>query len=281
MNREQSEELYRQKFIDFGLSEHFEFLKRDWTSDHGRKAFVKCKKCGCAFDTWTVKEIFAGKALKMFCPECGAASDGSIRFTHTEEAKQAVELYLQGLEQTEIAKQLGCTVNDVGNTVKLYGVTDKTRKYRASKQANQKRINETSKNVSENLTIRGWELLEDWRGRRFSYSVREVSTGKVFTRTGHTLLMRKRIRKEDRITKYNAFVDKGINIEKLIQRDGSKCYLCGKETNFSDDRWGWYGPDYPTIDHVIPLSKGGKHSWNNVKVCCGRCNVKKGCKIEI
>lgn len=281
MNREQSEELFKQKFIDFGLSEHFEFLRRDWTSYHGRKVYVKCKKCECVFDTWTVKDIFVGKSSKMICPECGITSDGSIRFAYTKEARQAVELYLQGLEQAEIAKKLGCTVNDVGNIVKSYGVTDKSRKYRASKQANQKRIDKTSRIVSDNLAIRGWELLEDWRGKRFSYSVREVSTGKVFIRTGHTLLMRKRIRKEDRIIKYNAFVDKGITIEKLIQRDGSKCYLCGKETNFSDDRWGWYGPNYPTIDHVIPLSKGGKHSWNNVKVCCGRCNAEKGCKIKV
>lgn len=280
MNREQSEELYRQKFTDFGLSEHFEFLKRDWTSYHGRKAFVKCKKCGCAFYTWTVKDIFAGKVSKMFCPECGTASDGSIGFLKTGRAKQAVELYLQGLEQTEIAEKLGCTVSDVGNAVKKYGAVDKTRKYKSAKQANQKRVDETSKIINDNLTIRGWELLEDWRGKRFSYSIRELRTGKTITRSGYTLLMRKRVRKEDRITKYNAFVDKGITIEKLIQRDGSKCYLCGKETNFSDNRWGWYGPDYPTIDHVIPLSKGGKHSWSNVKVCCGRCNIEKGCKIE-
>lgn len=40
------------------------------------------------------------------------------------------------------------------------------------------------------------------------------------------------------------------------------------------------GPDYPTIDHVIPLSKGGSHTWDNVKVACGECNcVVKGAKV--
>lgn len=30
------------------------------------------------------------------------------------------------------------------------------------------------------------------------------------------------------------------------------------------------------LDHVIPLSKGGTHTWNNVQVGCAPCNLKKG-----
>ena len=31
-----------------------------------------------------------------------------------------------------------------------------------------------------------------------------------------------------------------------------------------------------TIDHVKPLSKGGKHIWENVTTACTKCNNKKG-----
>lgn len=31
-----------------------------------------------------------------------------------------------------------------------------------------------------------------------------------------------------------------------------------------------------TLDHIVPKSKGGETSVNNVLVCCGTCNVKKG-----
>lgn len=31
-----------------------------------------------------------------------------------------------------------------------------------------------------------------------------------------------------------------------------------------------------TIDHVIPLSRGGEHNWTNVVTACGSCNNKKG-----
>ena len=33
-----------------------------------------------------------------------------------------------------------------------------------------------------------------------------------------------------------------------------------------------------TIDHVIPRSKGGKDTWENLVACCASCNIKKGSK---
>lgn len=83
-----------------------------------------------------------------------------------------------------------------------------------------------------------------------------------------------------RAKKNGAEYDCSISLDKLIDRDGLACYLCGKTCTKEDKRWGTFGPDYPTIDHVIPLSKGGSHTWDNVKVACGECNcVVKGAKV--
>jgi 5-methylcytosine-specific restriction endonuclease McrA len=30
-----------------------------------------------------------------------------------------------------------------------------------------------------------------------------------------------------------------------------------------------------TLDHVIPRSKGGSHSWNNIVTACEKCNSRK------
>lgn len=82
-----------------------------------------------------------------------------------------------------------------------------------------------------------------------------------------------------RINKYN-LVDKDISLKRLYKRDKGICYLCGEPCDYNDKiitDEGHYivGETYPSIDHVIPISKGGKHSWNNVKLAHHRCNTLK------
>jgi len=36
---------------------------------------------------------------------------------------------------------------------------------------------------------------------------------------------------------------------------------------------------YLTLDHVLPISKGGKTHWENIVAACGPCNTKKGDKL--
>lgn len=43
------------------------------------------------------------------------------------------------------------------------------------------------------------------------------------------------------------------------------CHYCGK--NFS--------PDELTMDHIVPISRGGKSTKRNVVACCKGCNNKK------
>ncbi|WP_026167191.1 HNH endonuclease [Balneola vulgaris] len=49
----------------------------------------------------------------------------------------------------------------------------------------------------------------------------------------------------------------------IMRRDGFKCQYCGKKSNL-------------TIDHVLPKSRGGKDTWENLTTACDKCNVKKG-----
>ncbi len=51
----------------------------------------------------------------------------------------------------------------------------------------------------------------------------------------------------------------------ILRRDRRRCVYCR-------------GPG-DTIDHVIPRSRGGKHSWENCVACCGRCNAKKADRL--
>lgn len=85
--------------------------------------------------------------------------------------------------------------------------------------------------------------------------------------------------KHERRIKKEAIVDRDITIQKLYKRDSGICYLCGNVCDWSDKEEinGTIicGDNYPSIDHVIPLARGGLHSWDNVKLAHRSCNTKK------
>ncbi len=54
-----------------------------------------------------------------------------------------------------------------------------------------------------------------------------------------------------------------VNRREVLRRDKHTCQYCGSTKHL-------------TLDHVIPKSKGGKHSWDNVVIACEFCNSRKG-----
>ena len=50
----------------------------------------------------------------------------------------------------------------------------------------------------------------------------------------------------------------------LLHRDNNTCQYCGQSG------------ESLTLDHVIPRSRGGGDSWENIVSACVRCNVRKG-----
>lgn len=63
---------------------------------------------------------------------------------------------------------------------------------------------------------------------------------------------------------------------KVFDRDKWKCRLCGIKT--PKTKRGSYMDTAPELDHIIPLSKGGKHIYSNVQCSCRKCNQMKGGK---
>ena len=55
-------------------------------------------------------------------------------------------------------------------------------------------------------------------------------------------------------TRYNVFL-----------RDRFRCQYCGS-------------PHELTFDHVVPVSQGGKSTWQNILTACAPCNLRKGGK---
>lgn len=88
----------------------------------------------------------------------------------------------------------------------------------------------------------------------------------------------KDIRKQRMVS--NGKMDKNITLDKLYLNDGGMCYLCGDKCDrtdyvVSDEGHTIVGKQYPSIDHVKPISKGGTHTWENVKLAHHYCNSVK------
>ena len=62
-----------------------------------------------------------------------------------------------------------------------------------------------------------------------------------------------------------------LNREVVFRRDNYICYICGVQVRDIVNH-----PRQATLDHVIPLSKGGSHTYKNVRTCCRTCNSNKG-----
>lgn len=54
----------------------------------------------------------------------------------------------------------------------------------------------------------------------------------------------------------------------VFLRDKCRCQYCAE----------YFAPHELTFDHVLPQSKGGKTSWENIVTCCTPCNTKKGAR---
>lgn len=65
-----------------------------------------------------------------------------------------------------------------------------------------------------------------------------------------------------------------INPINVFRRDKWRCRLCGTKT--PQKLRGTYEQRAPELDHVLPLSKGGSHTWGNVQCACRACNNSKG-----
>jgi 5-methylcytosine-specific restriction endonuclease McrA len=75
-----------------------------------------------------------------------------------------------------------------------------------------------------------------------------------------------------------ARVERVIDIS-VFKRDNWLCYICG--CHCPSDLAGTNHPRAPTIDHLIPISKGGEHSMRNIKLACRECNSLKSDRIIV
>ncbi len=81
------------------------------------------------------------------------------------------------------------------------------------------------------------------------------------TRVPAVIMLKQMMKRKNkpRFSKYNVFL-----------RDLNTCQYCGNQ----------FGRDNLTLDHVLPVSRGGKTNWENIVTACAPCNNAKGNSTE-
>lgn len=383
MDRHQKAEAdWRAKLDALGMSESFELIKRDWSSDHGRRARIKCRVCGAEFNTWNLREIFRGRQDRLICAECGAASDGANIWERSAECDEAMAYYVAGHTVAETAEKFGVSKARINGSVKTRGLTNGRRWGEISDEQRERQRYEAEQRLIERLDVLGFDYIGGYTTSDESVMIKCRSCGDVFERTvgfiktgnlickkcehEKTLIRqaeqrmvrkaeaerKKAERKMARAAKPSAYqlsrmlllddahickvcgkeytlreymestgsryyrdsgycsaecrdahtkervkishkgrqdshrhraikngclYDSSVTLAKLIRRDGLRCALCGKMCDPNDHSWSKYsGPMHPSVDHIVPMSKGGGHVWSNVQVAHIICNSEKG-----
>lgn len=108
-----------------------------------------------------------------------------------------------------------------------------------------------------NATNKAWRKANPELPNKYHKAWREANPGAVKA-TRHA----RRARKRGAEGKYNQF-----DLHELLEKQGLSCY-CGISFFIVD----------PTVDHVIPLARGGSNWPHNLQLLCQPCNDSKGAK---
>lgn len=107
-----------------------------------------------------------------------------------------------------------------------------------------------------------WKLMQDWVYKEylvFALGTKEIILKKLLKE------IKKRIPKISVLTEGKSRSRRipSMTRYEVYMRDNGKCVICGSNENIE-------------FDHIIPFSKGGAHSVDNIRVLCRKCNRSRG-----
>lgn len=186
---------------------------------------------------------------------------------------EIVSCYQEYKSQIKAAEKLGISRETVARAVRRSGIPLTGRKYNGNpesgrNQPNQKISNEQLKQDALTLTCREIAIKYDISEERVYRRARKLGIEMKCRFDGG--------RWYQRAMRYGCTeYDKTITLKQLIKRDKGICQLCGLPVDDKDIENGHAKGLYPSLDHIIPLSKGGTHTWNNVQLAHMACNSGK------
>lgn len=144
--------------------------------------------------------------------------------------------------------------------------SEKNKKWKGKNKEYLKKYNKKYRNENKEYCL---ELMKQWRDnnkekiKEYKNIYNKTDNGKA---TGQRANIKRRAREREIINTLTS--EEWLDILKEYKY---KCVYCGKEFNLFDR---------PEKDHIIPISKGGHNTKENIVPACKSCNSKKGNKIN-
>ena len=199
--------------------------------------------------------------------------------------KQVIEAYLRLGTQDRVRDELGISHTTVYRILKRNGIQATGRKRNGSNRQGEWAKRSTLWSVSDEQIIADADVMTKVElCKKYSCSIstikRRLQKLGVKARPGVGYGSKARNYKE-RAMVYDVDFDESVTLDVLYDKSEGRCAICGETCNFEDiTENGGIGRTYPTIDHIIPLSKGGTHTWDNVQLAHNSCNSRKGVKSD-
>lgn len=108
--------------------------------------------------------------------------------------------------------------------------------------------------------------------------VREIDSERYFRHRRQRVALASDVAHRARAATRGAETESGITVDVLREAQGDRCTYCDVEMIFESTDLGPKDPRLATLDHVLPISRGGAHVWENVVIACSYCNASKGAK---
>lgn len=231
---------------------------------------VEIVRNGGSWDDAATETGFGRSYVRQLCTKAGVFTEksrGKARRRQNEELKKEIlRLYKRGLYDKEIAAKIGRSVSWVQHLRVEMGLPRQ-----GYKKAREK---ETHKQELAQMEVRFCKKCGSFF---YPKSTNQIYCSKACEKyTNHQVHDIKRKRLED-LQKVD-----DISLDAVFKKYDGICYLCGGKCDYHDVRYVNGVPkalgNYPSREHVIPLSKGGLHSWDNIRLAHIRCNSSKGVK---
>jgi 5-methylcytosine-specific restriction endonuclease McrA len=187
----------------------------------------------------------------------------------TPRDREYIDAYLEMGSQTKAANKCGVSRETIARAVRRAGIPLNGRKYNGKNQPQSKISDNELK--SELKYMNCVEIAQKHKMSAERVYRRAKKLGLIVNAVGGGGHYRRRQKNYGKAINY----DESVTLKQVRIKYKNICQICGKPIDATAIENGHIKRLYPTIDHIIPLSKGGTHTWDNVQLAHMMCNSGK------